>query len=102
MRVVITGATGNIGSSLVEALGRDPEVREVVGPGLSYLGAGVRCGRGRRRGELVVASSGRPRRELGWEPRTSALEALLEVLGGIRRGDGVDQPPLDGGQRRVG
>jgi UDP-glucose 4-epimerase len=31
MTVVVVGATGNVGTSLVEALGRDPNVRTVVG-----------------------------------------------------------------------
>lgn len=31
MRVVITGASGNVGTSLVEALGADPAVEEIVG-----------------------------------------------------------------------
>lgn len=31
MRVVITGATGNVGTSLVQALGDDPETAEIVG-----------------------------------------------------------------------
>ncbi|MDP8970981.1 MAG: NAD-dependent epimerase/dehydratase family protein, partial [Actinomycetota bacterium] len=31
MRVVITGATGNVGTSLVEVLGREPEVDTIVG-----------------------------------------------------------------------
>jgi UDP-glucose 4-epimerase len=31
MRVVVVGATGNVGTSLLEALGRDDAVREVVG-----------------------------------------------------------------------
>jgi nucleoside-diphosphate-sugar epimerase len=31
MRIVITGATGNVGTSVVEALGRDPGVDEIVG-----------------------------------------------------------------------
>lgn len=31
MRVVVVGATGNIGTSLLEALGRDAEVDSVVG-----------------------------------------------------------------------
>jgi nucleoside-diphosphate-sugar epimerase len=31
MRVVVVGATGNFGTSVVEALARDPSVREIVG-----------------------------------------------------------------------
>ncbi|MDP8957187.1 MAG: NAD-dependent epimerase/dehydratase family protein, partial [Actinomycetota bacterium] len=31
MRVVIVGATGNVGTSLIEALGQDPEVESVLG-----------------------------------------------------------------------
>ncbi|MDQ3932316.1 MAG: NAD-dependent epimerase/dehydratase family protein, partial [Actinomycetota bacterium] len=31
MRVVITGATGNVGTSLVEALGGEPEVSAILG-----------------------------------------------------------------------
>lgn len=31
MRVVVTGATGNVGTSLVEALSRDPAVQSIVG-----------------------------------------------------------------------
>jgi UDP-glucose 4-epimerase len=31
MRVVITGATGNVGTSVLQALAADPEVREIVG-----------------------------------------------------------------------
>lgn len=30
-RIVVVGATGNVGTSVVEALGRDPEVRSIVG-----------------------------------------------------------------------
>ncbi|HKF83893.1 MAG TPA: NAD-dependent epimerase/dehydratase family protein [Solirubrobacterales bacterium] len=41
MRVVVTGASGNVGTSVLEALGREPEVKEVVGiarrvPEVSY------------------------------------------------------------------
>lgn len=32
----------------------------------------------------------RARRELGWEPRRSSVEALLELLGGLH--DGADFP----------
>ncbi len=31
MRIVVVGATGNVGTSLVEALGRDDGVREIIG-----------------------------------------------------------------------
>jgi nucleoside-diphosphate-sugar epimerase len=31
MRIVVTGATGNVGTSLIRALGRAPEVREIIG-----------------------------------------------------------------------
>jgi UDP-glucose 4-epimerase len=31
VKVVVTGATGNVGTSVVEALGRDPDVTEIVG-----------------------------------------------------------------------
>lgn len=37
----------------------------------------------------------RAREELGWEPQFSAGEALLELLGGMRAGEGMDTPPLD-------
>ena len=41
----------------------------------------------------------RARRELGWEPRRSSAEALLEVLAGLREGAGGATPPL---ARRAG
>jgi nucleoside-diphosphate-sugar epimerase len=37
----------------------------------------------------------RARTELGWEPRYSAGEALLELLAGLREGAGAPTPPLD-------
>ena len=39
----------------------------------------------------------RARDELGWSPRHDAGEALLELLDGLRRSDGVDTPPLEAG-----
>jgi len=47
----------------------------------------------------------RARKELGWEPRVGSLEALGELLAGIRDGAGGETPPLDpqaGGKLRAG
>ncbi len=51
LRVVVTGASGNVGTSVLEALGREPEVREIVGlarrvpevemPKVEWVGADV-------------------------------------------------------------
>ena len=46
----------------------------------------------------------RAREELGWTPRHSAGEALLELLGGLRDRAGLDTPPLaanSGGPLRI-
>jgi UDP-glucose 4-epimerase len=46
----------------------------------------------------------RARNELGWEPRHTAGEALLELLEGLHDGAGLPTPPLDpgtGGPMRV-
>jgi UDP-glucose 4-epimerase len=37
---------------------------------------------------------GRAAAELGWQPRRSADDALLELVEGIRTGAGIDTPPL--------
>jgi UDP-glucose 4-epimerase len=37
---------------------------------------------------------GRARRELGWTPTRSAGDALLELIEGMRRGDGLQTAPL--------
>jgi nucleoside-diphosphate-sugar epimerase len=37
----------------------------------------------------------RAREELGWKPRHSASDALLELLEGMARRQGMDTPPLD-------
>jgi nucleoside-diphosphate-sugar epimerase len=37
------------------------------------------------------------RTELGWDPKHSSVDALLELLEGMRRGDGGETPPLDPG-----
>src|SRR5215211_2505651 len=44
---------------------------------------------------VPVMDSGRIRRELGWSPRRSAEDALLELLEGIRERAGAPTPPLD-------
>jgi len=53
-------------------------------PGWLDLGLGV-----------PLMSCDRARRELGWEPRASSLEALFELAAGIREGAGGPTPPLD-------
>jgi nucleoside-diphosphate-sugar epimerase len=44
--------------------------------------------------ETPIMSSVRARQELGWEPRVSSGEALLELLDGMRAGAGISTPPL--------
>lgn len=44
---------------------------------------------------VPLMSSERARSELGWEPRHSGLEALEELLEGMRGGHGGDTPPLE-------
>ena len=39
----------------------------------------------------------RAREELGWTPKRTAAEALLELLEGMREGAGTQTPPLDPG-----
>jgi nucleoside-diphosphate-sugar epimerase len=53
---------------------------------------------------VPLMDAGRIRRELGWEPRTAAGEALLELIAGIRERAGAPTPPLapgTGGPARV-
>ena len=53
---------------------------------------------------VPIMDSGRARRELGWEPRFSSEQALLDLLQGLRERDGLPTPPLDpdsGGPARV-
>lgn len=54
---------------------------------------------------VPLMDSSRAREELGWTPATSSLDALAELLRGIRRGAGGPTPPLDpraGGPARLG
>ncbi len=44
---------------------------------------------------VPLMSSARAREELGWEPRHSAIDALDELLAGMREGHGADTPPLE-------
>jgi UDP-glucose 4-epimerase len=43
---------------------------------------------------VPVMNTTRARTELGWEPRHSSREALMDLLHGLRDGDGADTPPL--------
>ena len=54
--------------------------------------------------DVPLMDSARAREELGWQPRHSAADALLELLDGLRRSVGFDTPPLAaraGGRFRV-
>jgi UDP-glucose 4-epimerase len=42
----------------------------------------------------------RARAELGWEPRRGALDALRELIAGMRSGDDLDTPPQARGTSR--
>ncbi|HWH94278.1 MAG TPA: NAD-dependent epimerase/dehydratase family protein [Baekduia sp.] len=53
-------------------------------PGWVDLGRGV-----------PLMDTTRARTELGWEPRHSAADALLELLDGLGHGAGADTPPLE-------
>lgn len=44
---------------------------------------------------VPMMSSDRAREELGWEPRRSGIEALEELLEGLREGHGDETPPLE-------
>lgn len=44
--------------------------------------------------QVPIMDTSRARNELGWTPRYSAGETLLEILEGLRTGSGLDTPPL--------
>jgi nucleoside-diphosphate-sugar epimerase len=46
---------------------------------------------------VPVMNTERIRRELGWQAKKSSGDALLELLAGMRSGDGTDTPPMQGG-----
>jgi hypothetical protein len=43
---------------------------------------------------VPLMDTARARNELGWEPRRDAVEALKDLLAGIRERKGIDTPPL--------
>jgi UDP-glucose 4-epimerase len=54
---------------------------------------------------VPLMDSHRARTELGWQPRRSSLEALRELLDGLREAAGMPTPTLDpgaGGTARIG
>jgi nucleoside-diphosphate-sugar epimerase len=69
------------GAALTYALRLQPSE-----PGWLDMGLGV-----------PLMDTSRARDELGWSPRSSATEALLELLDGLRDGAGMDTPPLEPG-----
>jgi UDP-glucose 4-epimerase len=46
---------------------------------------------------VPVMDTARARNELGWEPRRSSTEALMDLLEGMREGAGLKTPPLEPG-----
>jgi UDP-glucose 4-epimerase len=54
---------------------------------------------------VPLMDAGRARQVLGWEPKKTSLDALGELLAGLRHGSGGKTPPLDpkaGGPLRAG
>jgi nucleoside-diphosphate-sugar epimerase len=55
--------------------------------------------------EVPLMDTTRAGDELGWKPKTSSLDALVELLRGLRHADGLATPPLEahaGGPGRIG
>jgi UDP-glucose 4-epimerase len=46
---------------------------------------------------VPVMDTTRAREELGWQPKRSSSEALLDLLDGMREGAGLETPPLEPG-----
>ena len=92
MRVVVTGASGNVGTSVLEALGREPEVETIVGlarrvpeiemPKVEWVGADVTADAL----EPIFAGADAVV-HLAWAIQPSRDEALTERInvGGSRR-----------------
>jgi UDP-glucose 4-epimerase len=54
---------------------------------------------------VPLMDASRAKAELGWTPRRTASEALLELMAGLREGAGLETPPLapeTGGPARAG
>ncbi|MGI5153710.1 NAD-dependent epimerase/dehydratase family protein [Microbispora sp. CA-102843] len=53
--------------------------------------------------QVPIMDTTRAREELGWQPRHSAVDALRAVIEGMRRGAGMETPPLapDSGRERI-
>jgi ferritin-like metal-binding protein YciE/nucleoside-diphosphate-sugar epimerase len=45
--------------------------------------------------DVPLMSSERAEQELGWQPQVSAIEALAELIAGLRNGNGKPTPPLE-------
>ena len=43
---------------------------------------------------VPIMDTSRAREELGWKPRHSSREALMDLMNGLRDGSGADTPPL--------
>ncbi|GAA3037269.1 NAD-dependent epimerase/dehydratase family protein [Streptosporangium longisporum] len=54
---------------------------------------------------MPIMDIGRARSELGWEPRHTSVEAMLDLFEGLRHPEGMNTPPLaphTGGPARLG
>jgi nucleoside-diphosphate-sugar epimerase len=102
--VVVVGATGNVGTSVLDALGRDDSVTSILGlarrlpateyPKTRFAAADV------TRDELASHFDGAGE-ELGWSPAHSAAETVRELLLGLAAKAGGGTPPLRSGDRRA-
>ena len=46
---------------------------------------------------VPLMDTSRAREQLGWQARRSGLDALRELLDGLRDGSGLETPPLEPG-----
>jgi len=47
--------------------------------------------------QVPVMDVSRARERLGWRPERSSVDALSDLLAGMREGAGLDTPPLEPG-----